>query len=135
MGKIIFARFGFVVQNGSPFTIATNNFGAFEPRTIFIQPTLQEDTETSSAQVLKKLKQAVDAFCNTHAHYGAKPDGRPFHPHITIATRDLHKAAFAEAWAYFEGKKYAALFEAKGLGVLRHNSIRWDVIHISVFSA
>jgi 2'-5' RNA ligase len=113
-------------KNVSPFTVATANFAAFKPRTIFIQPVLHED--------LKKLKATVDAFCKTHTRYGAKADTRPFHPHITIATRDLHKKAFAEAWAYFELKKYEVQFEATGLSVLRHNTRNWDVIYTAPFA-
>jgi 2'-5' RNA ligase len=109
-----------------PFTVTTNNFAAFKPRTIFIEPVLHED--------LKKLKHTVDAFCKTHIQYGAKTDNRPFHPHITIATRDLHKRAFTEAWPQFEHKKYEVQFEATGLSVLRHNTRNWDVIYTAPFS-
>lgn len=114
-------------KNIYPFDISTNNFAAFKPRTIFIEPMLHEP--------LKKLKQTVDTFCKTHTQYGAKPDTQPFHPHITIATRDLHKRAFAEAWSLFENKKYEVQFEAKGLSVLRHNITNWDVIHTAPFAA
>ena len=107
------------------FSISTNHFSAFKPRTIFIEPVLTAP--------LKALKQATDMFCKTHTQYGAKADARPFHPHITIATRDLHKRAFAEAWLYFEHKKYAVQFEATGLGILRHNARDWDVIHTAPF--
>lgn len=110
-----------------PFTITTTNFSAFKPRTIFVEPVLHEG--------LKKLKQTVDAFCKAHLQYGTKPDTRPFHPHITIATRDLHKRAFAEAWPYFETKKFEVQFEATGLSVLRHNTRFWDVIHAAPFAA
>jgi 2'-5' RNA ligase len=109
-----------------PFPVTTNNFSAFKPRIIFIQPVLHEP--------LKKLKQATDVFCATHKHYGARADSRSFHPHITIATRDLHKHAFAEAWPYFEHKKFEPSFEAKGLSVLRHNGRNWDVIHTAPFA-
>ena len=109
-----------------PFTIRTHNFAAFKPRTIFIEPVLDA--------ALNALKTQADNFCKTHAQYGAKADNRPFHPHITIATRDLHKRAFAEAWPLFEHKKYDASFEAKGLSVLRHNTRNWDVIATAPFN-
>jgi 2'-5' RNA ligase len=80
------------------------------------------------------LKATVDVFCKTHPQYGAKGDTRPFHPHITIATRDLHKRAFTEAWPLFEHKKYEVQFEATGLSVLRHNTKNWDVIHTAPFA-
>jgi len=113
-------------KNITPFSITTHHFSAFKPRTIFIEPVLHEP--------LKKLKVITDTFCKTHIQYGAKADARPFHPHITIATRDLHKHAFAEAWTYFETKKFEAVFEAMGLGVLRHNTKNWDVIRTLPFA-
>lgn len=108
-----------------PFAVSTNAFSAFKPRTIFINPVLTEP--------MKALKIATDAFCKTHTQYGAKADNRPFHPHITIATRDLHKRAFAEAWPLFEHKEFDVTFEAEGLSLLRHNGRNWDVIHTAPF--
>jgi 2'-5' RNA ligase len=109
-----------------PFSIATNHFAAFKPRTIFIQPVLNE--------ALKNLKKTMDKFCKAHPVYGARADTRPFHPHITIATRDLDKNAFAEAWPHFEKQSYNVTFNATGISTLRHNSKDWDVIHTSPFA-
>jgi 2'-5' RNA ligase len=110
----------------APFSIATNHFAAFKPRTIFIQPVLNE--------ALKHMKKKTDVFCKTHPDYGARADTRPFHPHITIATRDLDKKAFAEAWPYFEKQSYNITFDATGISTLRHNSKDWDVLHTSPFA-
>ena len=62
-----------------------------------------------------------------------KIDTRPFHPHITIATRDLHKKDFHDAWPMFEKEKFNAEWEANGLSLLRHNRTNWDVIHTCNF--
>lgn len=110
----------------SPFTVTMHRFAAFKPRTIFVEPVLHAE--------LKNLKQTVDAFCKQHTQYGAKADARPFHPHITIATRDLHKRAFADAWTVFEHKPFEASFKAAGVSVLRHNTNTWDVIHTAPFA-
>ena len=107
-----------------PFTISINNFSAFKPRTIFADVIVDE--------ALQKLKAAVDTFFSK-AEYKVKIDNRPFHPHITIATRDLHKKDFNDAWPTFENKKFKANWEANGLSVLRHNRINWDVIYTAVF--
>ena len=71
-----------------PFTIKTDNFSAFKPRTIFIA--------LSHNDMLDVLNRTVDDFFNSNDHYKIKTDDRPFHPHITIATRDLHKKDFAD---------------------------------------
>ena len=82
---------------------------------------------------LKTLKATIDKFFSK-ADYKIKIDTRLFHPHITIATRDLHKKDFHEAWLLFETKKFKAEWEADALSLLRHNSAYWDVIHYSPFS-
>lgn len=109
-----------------PFSIATNNFSAFRPRTIFIDVVVNSQ--------LAAVKGATDAFFKSHAAYGAKTDGRPFHPHITIATRDLHKKDFATAWPLFEQEQFQSSFSPAGLSVLRHNGREWDVIHTAAFA-
>ena len=109
----------------SPFEVSTNNFSCFKPRTIFIEPVLTEP--------LKNLKQETDQLFKTHAQYGAKIDNRPFHPHITIATRDLHKSAFAEAWPQFESKTFQHTFTINGISLLRHNGHAWEVVHTASF--
>ena len=108
------------------FPIATNNFSAFKPRTIFIDVVVDE--------ALRQLKSQTDIYFKQRPQYGAKIDTRPFHPHITIATRDLRKCAFAEAWPQVQNKLFKETFTAQGTGVLRHNGQAWDVIHTALFT-
>ena len=109
----------------SSFTIKTKNFSAFKPRTIFI--------DVEKTEVLVQLKERVDAFFKLNTAYKAKTDSRPFHPHITIATRDLFKKSFNEAWPIFEKEKFEEEWKAGDLSVLRHNSKNWDVVYTSQF--
>ena len=109
----------------SSFVVSTNNFSAFKPRTIFID--LQKSVE------LEDAKKAVDIFFNREERFAAKVDARPFHPHITIATRDLFKKSFYEAWPLFEKEKFIEEWRVEGISVLRHNKKNWDVIYTSQF--
>lgn len=109
-----------------PFTIATNNFSAFRPRTIFIA--------THPNDQLNELKKTLDRFFKNNPLYPVKAETRPFHPHITIATRDLFKKSFYEIWPWFEGKSFSEEWIAEGISVLRHNKKNWDVVHTSQFS-
>jgi len=111
----------------SPFTIATNNFSAFKPRTIFVAVQANEK--------LDEVKELSDAFFSQRSGYKIKVDKRPFHPHITIATRDMHKKTFHEAWPLFENKLFGEEWMATGISVLRHNKKNWDVIQTSQFSS
>jgi len=109
----------------SSFTLSTNNFDAFKPRTIFIalQP----------SGPLEDLKKMTDEIFRDQPHLRIKTDTRPFHPHITIATRDLHKKSFAEAWPVFAGKTFLETWMAEGISLLKHNGLAWDVIFTHPF--
>ena len=113
-----------ISSSASPFTIDTKNFSTFKPRTIYIDVAVNEE--------LRSLKEAINEFFS-QADYKIKIETRPFHPHITIATRDLNKKDFNEALTFFERKKFKAEWEASGLSLLRHNSKNWDIIYTSMF--
>ena len=112
-------------HNIAPFFIATNNFSAFKPRTIFI--------DVQKNESLNQVKKISDGFFKQKPGYKIKIEHRPFHPHITIATRDLHKKTFYEAWQLFRDKEFKKEWMACGLSVLRHNKKNWDVIRTSAF--
>jgi 2'-5' RNA ligase len=84
---------------------------------------------------LALLRTDLEDFLLAEEKFPLKKELRPFHPHITIATRDLYKKAFFEAWDIFQNKKYKAEWEAKGVSILRHNKKNWDVIHTSQLSS
>lgn len=107
-----------------PFLIETNDFSVFKPRTIFVA--VRENLS------LAELKRKATEFFK-QKEYLIKPENRPFYPHITIATRDLYKKDFYEAWKYFNDKKIKEDWQATGLSILRHNKKNWDVIYTSQF--
>lgn len=115
-----------IAASSSPFNVGTNNFSAFKPKTIFI--------DVIKNDALNKLKEATDHFFEEQNRYDIKTDSRHFHPHITIATRDLYKKDFFEAWNYFEEKVFAEEWAVDSLSVLRHNTKFWDVIHTAPFT-
>jgi 2'-5' RNA ligase len=107
------------------FNIATYDFSAFKPRTIFIAPQPNDE--------LDKVKEGMDDFFKNNSFYNIKIDTRLFHPHITIATRDLYKKSFFEIWPWFAEKKFSEEWTAEGISILRHNKKNWDVIYTSQF--
>ncbi|HEX2608793.1 MAG TPA: 2'-5' RNA ligase family protein [Flavisolibacter sp.] len=114
-----------VSEEQETFELTLNGFSAFRPRTLFAA-ILPEPALTA-------LKLRVDAYFKARTQLPVKIDTRPFHPHITVATRDLTKAAFYEVWPEFEQKEWSDRWEVTGLSLLRHNQKNWDVIHTSQF--
>jgi 2'-5' RNA ligase len=106
------------------FNLSTDNFSSFKPRTLFVA--------VKENEPLNELRKKSGAYFNSQ-DYKIKNDNRPFHPHITIATRDLHKRDFAEAWLHLENKKFEEEFEATGLSLLKHNGTNWDVVYTAKF--
>lgn len=115
-----------IAQSSLPFTIITHNFSAFKPRTIFIavQPNEQ----------LNELKKKTDNFLTAQDDLKIKLHHRPFHPHITIATRDIHKKAFYEAWPLLEQKAFKEEWTADSISILKHNTKNWDIYHTAPFA-
>jgi 2'-5' RNA ligase len=109
----------------APIDICTKDFSAFRPRTLFIDLVVDEP--------LRQLKHACDDWFRSRTQYGIKIETRPFHPHITIATRDLSKSAFAEAWAHFEKKDFRECWTADAVSILKHNGRGWDVWYVAPF--
>lgn len=109
-----------------PFPVSTNNFSAFRPKTIFIA--------VSDNEKLVEVKKATDEVFKNNSFYNIKIDTRPFHPHITIATRDLFKKSFYEIWPWFEEKKFFEEWAVEGISILKHNKKNWDVIYTSRFN-
>lgn len=109
-----------------PFTLTTANFSAFVPRTIFVA--VEEN------EMLIRLKKKADAFFGDK-NYKMKMESRPFHPHITIATRDLSKKAFWEAWPRFEKESFLETVAITGLSLLKHNGQKWEVSFTAPFAA
>lgn len=116
-----------IASSFTPFVMRTHNFSAFKPRTIFIDVVKNEQ--------LHEMKKTVDDYFRQNDSFPLKIDTRPFHPHITIATRDLFKKSFHEVWPYFEQEKFEEEWEANSISVLRYNKKNWDVIQTSQFQS
>jgi 2'-5' RNA ligase len=77
----------------SSFSIQLNNFSNFKPRVIFV--------DVVSNRSLNDLEERLFRSLISENKYPLEKDDRLFHPHVTIATRDLHKKIFYETWDHF----------------------------------
>jgi 2'-5' RNA ligase len=112
-------------KSAKKFEISLKNFAAFKPRVIYVDVVTNES--------LISLQRTFADFIRKQEKYPVKADTRPFHPHVTLAARDLYKKAFYQAWETFSEKKYEASWQVGGISLLRHNKTNWDVIFTSQF--
>ncbi|HMG66748.1 MAG TPA: 2'-5' RNA ligase family protein [Chitinophagaceae bacterium] len=112
-------------QQQNPFELGLKNFAAFPPRAIYV-----DIVPNAPLMILHTL---LEEYLTSSHLFPIKKDVRPFHPHITIASRDIQKKDFPEVWNTFKEKKYEAAWPVDTLALLRYGQKKWDVIFTSQF--
>lgn len=102
-----------------PFPVELRNFGAFPPRVIFIKPL--------KSKLLERLFHNLAACLDANCGFSDPRNRRPFHPHMTIAHRDVREQDFPAMWAFFKEKIFEKKFEADALALLRNVHGKWEV--------
>lgn len=108
------------------FQIRLNGFGAFSPRVIYIA--------VEKNNLLNMVQSSLKNYLLEQRVFPVKNSIQEFHPHITLASRDLRKQSFFDAWKMMEHKKYEAQWEASGISLLRLNPEKWEVIYTGQFA-
>lgn len=107
------------------FPIWLKGFGAFPPRVIFIQ--------VEKNPTLELVQASLQNYLLLQTIFPIQKNTAVFHPHITLATRDLHKHFFAESWKIIQNKKFESHWEATEISLLRRGSLNWEIIFSSKF--
>ncbi len=102
-----------------PFPVALDGFDSFPPRVIFVNVAKSEPLSLLQKAVKAVLKRSLNIF---NADY----KDRPYHPHMTVAFRDLRKSEFHKAWPEFENKGYKATFNCNSFWLLKHDGKKWE---------
>ena len=103
-----------------PVTIQLKDFSSFPPRVIFINVVITPELENLQKNLQRYFKRQLNIF---NANYKELP----FHPHLTLAFRDLKKPNYQKAWEEFVSKNYQATFLASSLALLKHSGSVWEV--------
>lgn len=101
----------------TPVEVSLADFAWFGDRTLFVR--------VSEGAALGALHTRLLAWCAAHLPQ-VRPEGRPYTPHLTLATRDLPPAQVPALRALFAGRRYAAAFVAAQLTLFRHDGQQWQ---------
>jgi len=104
----------------TPFQLQLKDYGCFEPRVVFINVLENAPLAALQHELVKHVKQKLQLF-------NQSDDMRGFHPHVTVAFRDLKKPVFYQLWEKYRNEYFAAEFECSSFCLLRHNNQHWDV--------
>jgi len=100
--------------------IQLEDFSHFGKRILFV-----EVKENPSLEELKN--QVENYFAISFADF-IKKDDRPFHPHITIASRDLKPGDFDKAWLHFSKQTFQEKIYTRTISLLKLSGGKWNVI-------
>lgn len=100
--------------------ISLDGFSYFGRRVIFIN--------VLENYWLNEIKSKAETYFNELFPEFIKEDDRPFHPHITVANRDIKPSAFDKIWNYFSNKDFEGEFKADKLSLLRLAKGSWEEI-------
>jgi 2'-5' RNA ligase len=94
------------------FRVEICDFDFFEPRVIF--------AGVKKNEALYRLHDQLARFAGTELRlFNESGDLRGFHPHVTVAFRDLKKPLFYKLKPVFEARTLSGSFEYKGFSLLR----------------
>lgn len=117
--NILLEQLAAFAQTQKKFDVELKNFGCFAPRVIFIQVT--------ESRELKTLQSGLARFCKTKLNlFNANRLDQPYHPHLTLAFRDLKKTNFPKAWAFVKDLNFHARFPCSELVLLKHDGNGWQ---------
>ncbi len=100
-------------------TINLNGFGQFNHKVIFVE--LEKNPE------LEVFYTAFSAFF-TGFGFEITALSKFFHPHVTVAFRDLSSENFKKSWPLFENREYKNSFSAVSIHLLKHRDEQWQVV-------
>ena len=100
--------------------ISLHNFDCFEPRVIFINVIQTDDLFELQKKLVQHVKKHLQLF-------NQSDDMRGFHPHITIAFRDLKKPTFYLAWDNYKDRSFNSSFYCNSICLLKQINDQWEV--------
>ncbi|WP_294820591.1 2'-5' RNA ligase family protein [uncultured Flavobacterium sp.] len=107
-----------------PFIVELEDFGSFDNKNnpvIYVKPLMTPQLQALQASI-------VNAFEKNYPQIGIHYVEQKFHPHMTIAYRDLTAEQYERAMNVYRHKKYSATFRADRFFLFHHNGEQWNIV-------
>lgn len=99
------------------FSVELRDFSAFPPRVIYVDVVPNQELIRCQAQ--------LESQCATLGIASDRTYG--FHPHMTVAFKDLKRSVFPAAWAFFQEQSCQREFEAREVTLLHWRQGKWRI--------
>jgi 2'-5' RNA ligase len=100
--------------------VSMEGFAHFGDRVIFI--------DVKKTAGLVQLREETSIYFQQLFGHLIPNDTRDFHPHITIANRDLQPEDFEKAWPHFSSQSFFGEFHAPAISLLKLENGKWNII-------
>jgi 2'-5' RNA ligase len=102
------------------FEIILKGFDKFGRRVIFIK--------VRKNQYLTDIQLLLSKFCKTDLKLVEELSDRAYHPHMTIAFKDIKPKLFEEYWAFIKSQKFDETYMVNDIALLKRVEGRWEVV-------
>ncbi len=100
------------------FKVRLKDYSCFEPKVIFIDVEKNETLNVLQKELVFHIKSNLNIF-------NQYEDVRAYHPHVTIAFRDLKKQDFYLAYQEYKTRSFGAEFSVNSFFLLKHTGKVW----------
>lgn len=100
------------------FSVELKNYSCFEPKVIFIDVVKNETLNALQKELVFHVKSTLNIF-------NQYEDKRAYHPHVTIAFRDLKKTDFYLANEEYKARSFSGEFKVSSFFLLKHTGKVW----------
>lgn len=99
--------------------ISLRSVDHFGQRVIFLKVEDHSDLTSLQRKLAGEMRKNLNLLNHSYKDRG-------FHPHLTIAFRDLKKHIFEEAYGYFSSLHITYDFRIRDIALLKHNGDKWE---------
>jgi 2'-5' RNA ligase len=108
-----------IAATNSSFSLQLKGYGAFKPRVVYINPIIPTELQLLYRQWRDALETEIPELLDRY------PD-RPYHPHLTLAHRDVYAEQFSSIWRHYQSKSFDASFDVDSFWILHHGRDGWE---------
>lgn len=101
------------------FGVKLNGFGKFSRNVIYVK--------VENPEPVVHLYENLQGIIQKNLELKDHEKTSKIHPHLTIASRDLSRQQFPQAWNDFREREYNASFSAGSIFLLKHNGKTWEL--------
>ena len=117
---LLYGMADMIAYSESPFKMQLRDYGSFKPKVIFINPIISNELnelyELWHQALLAKMPRVLDKY----------PE-RTYHPHITLAHKDVTREQYDKIWKYYTRKEYRVAFPVNNFCILEYKTKEWVI--------